>query len=663
MGLTRLLCCFLLFAALTGCAVAGLGDDDEGSGYPGTAGAGPAADGGAAWDAGDYAGGGGSGYAGSSAGGAGGMTGGTGGSEGGAGGLGGEGASDADIIRDYSTDIERVSATPDPTAYLDALYECLPLMGDIADTCAAESCDEVRACCVNEGDCCSEIESAGITLDLSPCDGEEPAACLSGEGWAVEAFGPRQNRVHGNGFYPGGDDSGDSGLRFEPLFDLQSQRLKVSGVFIPGDVQCGAGCLEGVGLGFTSQEEIPADATAEIALLYSRSLNQMRLVRGGTVTAQVDMTETEQRWTLELQPNGRVLAYADGDAANPALDSVFEPVSGARLMLFGRSQDPASPDGAHLSGLEVEMSLCDIPDRWSERGELTLKRLAGTRWQPEAATAPSAARDDAGKTLLAFEAGGNIYLATQEAEDPYSFVLYSESVTPILRSSDLEEAAALGHPSLVWNSGEWVVYFTVIQDGGGKQIASARAPSGGDFTVDGTLDLGSYTGSLDAPSVVRRDNASWFMAAVQNAQGRDALVFFSSYDGRNWVPITGGTDPAEVLTEACETDPGEFFCDGVEAPDLSIHNGSWQLYFTGRQGTRRTIGLLAADVLTEWGWRLVSETGPVLGPSGTGFDRLSVLDPAALEGTNAVDLFYAGSDGSRTVLGRAWRGATSNGRF
>jgi hypothetical protein len=686
MGLNRsLFFCFLSCLALAGCASesAGSGADGMGpsgyapdggmssadSGYAPSGGTGGSSASGQA-GYGGYAGGYG-GYGGES-GGAGGYPAAGSGGAGGAAGTGGTGwdaGAEADALIQYST-YPDYQAQVDPQGfqdYLNALDQCLPAYGDSIEFCAAQSCGEVNTCCVGQGDCCDATAPGllpGDAVDFSVCAGQQPATCLSGEGWPAEAFGPRQSQIHGDAFYPGGDDSGDSGLRFEPLFDLKSLRVKVSGVFHQGSAQCGAGCLEGVGIGFASQQDLPADATGDISLLYSRSLGQVRLVRGGTVTAQAAMSEAEQKWTLELQPSGRVLAYADDNADNPDLDSVLEPVSGARLLLFGRSQDPSSSDGVHLSALAVESALCDIPGEWSERGALVLEEADGTAWEPDAASAPSAAQDqDSGATLLAFESGGDIYLAVRDGADPYTFVLYGDGVSPIVSKADVSGAVTLGQPSLVRDGENWAVYFSVNSGGGTQRIASARTPYGGAFQLDEPLDMTGYSGSLDAPSVARREDGKWFMVASPGAQVQDSVLFFASPDGLFWTQVVGSGSPGETLDRACEAAPGSFFCDGVDAPDLSIHHGSWQLHFAGKQGTRWAIGLLVSDVLSGWGWKLMSDGRPVLKASGTGFDRLSVQDPCALGGADSVELFYTGSNGSRTALGRAYRAAASQGSF
>ena len=683
MAMNRTTRCCLLLVALTGWSAIGCGDSANGFSADTAAGAGPRADAGGISGAGGMGGG----AAGSAAAGSGGATGTAGAATGGMGGSGQAGASDAspgsdagvvdggemdrDIASEYGTDPNRADLPAgDRQAFDQALDECLPPAG--ADLCAEDTCGLVRTCCVGQGNCCQATELSGIPkepLDLSACDGLEPAACLTGEGWPVEAFGPQQSQIHGNGFYPGGDATGDSGLRFGPLFDLQSQRVKLSAVFHQGTTNCGAGCLEGVGVGFGSRQQQPADATGDIALVFSRSLNKVRLVRSGMVVGQAAMgkTVTEQKWTLELQPSGRVLAYADGAATDPAIDSVFEPASGSRLALFGRSENPSSEDGVHLSALQVELALCDIPKRWSERGAVVLERANGNQWQPAAASAPSAARDADGNTALAFESSGDIYLAVQDANHPHVFVLYGAGITPIVDKSDVVGATALGHPSLIWDGTGWVVFFNASYDAGVQEIASARAPSKGDFTLDGPLDFGAaYQGLLNAPSVARRaGDGKLFMVASRNERIRDGLVFLESPDGGfSWTELPEYQGPGAVLDRACQSDPGAFFCDGVDAASLGIRNGAWQLYFSGRQGTRNAIGLLVSDVLTGWGWKLIPDNAePVLEATGSGFDRLSVLHPAALDDIDSVELFYTGSDGAGTALGRAYRSATSEGQF
>jgi hypothetical protein len=269
-----------------------------------------------------------------------------------------------DIVSAYGTNPDQSEQEAAVRQAFDqALDTCLPPSG--ADLCARDTCGLVRSCCVGRGDCCQATELSGIPkepLDLSPCDGQEPAACLAREGWPVEAFGPRQSHVHGDGFYPGGDATGDSGLRLQPLFDLQSQRVKLSAVFHRGIADCNAGCLEGVGIGFSAAQELPADATGNIALVYSKSIGEMRLVRNGMVVAQADMTGTEFSKTLSAisqtaQTPVLILSdYRDADSLEESM----------RAGANGHITKPILP---HLLVTKVHALLCLEETRWLPNAE------------------------------------------------------------------------------------------------------------------------------------------------------------------------------------------------------------------------------------------------------------------------------------------------------
>jgi hypothetical protein len=101
--------------------------------------------------------------------------------------------------------------------------------------------------------------------------------------------------------------------------------------------------------------------------------------------------------------------------------------------------------------------------------------------------------------------------------------------------------------------------------------------------------------------------------------------------------------------------------EDVGDPSLVVANGAWQLYYTVRTGTRTAIALMVSDELVVW--RAPVGDVPVLAADGTGFDRISVSTPEAVVRGERVELFYTGSDGTRTTLGLATRTATPLGTY
>ncbi len=101
--------------------------------------------------------------------------------------------------------------------------------------------------------------------------------------------------------------------------------------------------------------------------------------------------------------------------------------------------------------------------------------------------------------------------------------------------------------------------------------------------------------------------------------------------------------------------------DEVAAPSLLYRNGAWDLYYGGRTLGRSAIGLMLSDDLLHWR----AAPGPaVLAPTGApaDFDAFSVRDPGVgiVDGdASRVELFYAGSNGVATSLGRVERDATT----
>ncbi len=545
---------------------------------------------------------------------------------------------------------------------------CLPqpVEGDTSEedadrpSCSAANCEALRSCCVGNGTCCTDINVTGVPqmADFSECDGTDPASCLALQGWSAENFGPRPAAVHDGALYPGGDETGDSGLVISSLLDLSSHRIRVSANFGAAS-SCRDDCLEGVGMGFSSEHELPAHISGDIALVYSGSLGQVRLMLGGNVVAQEPMTEQQERWTLELQPSGRALVFADRADSEAVFDVPYSPKAASRLLLFGRNRDPAADDGASLSELAVQVAVCDIPGGWRDRGAVTIRRLDGREWLPETMASPSVAYDSAGLGFLAIEVDGAIHLARRLAGDDAEFQLLTPTSTPDVTASMVRESlgldvAALRDPWLLWDGAQWNLYFAVDRGDQGSELAMVRSQPDGTLAPAESLTFDGTVGELDAPSVVLHELGYWVMIARERTTIQQ-LAIFASLDGLRWGRSAAG-QLGPFMSATAAASPDNFHADGVDSPSLSLHNGAWQLYYAGRRGTRWAIGLLVSDDLLLW--RHVPAAGPVLAPVGTGFERLAVSQPAAVARDSGVELFYMGSDGHRSQVGRVWRASS-----
>jgi len=245
------------------------------------------------------------------------------------------------------------STEDDPVCFLagaePAPYEC--------DAALLGRCPGLRSCCVGDGDCCSAV-TAGPLPDAIPvagCGDGDAATCLS-DTLTVSAFGDPQPRIQDGALLPNGDDTYDSGLVLGEPVDLTSHRVKLDARFArPTD--CGASCLEGVGVGFSAQPTF-GDAThvrMMVGLLYSGSRDDVSLVIGDEIARSWDLAdEGEETWSLVVRPTGVLDVMREGTGV-PVHTAELAPTAVARLVVYGRNHNrPAdSPVGARLMSLSV----------------------------------------------------------------------------------------------------------------------------------------------------------------------------------------------------------------------------------------------------------------------------------------------------------------------
>jgi hypothetical protein len=558
---------------------------------------------------------------------------------GGAGGAGGAPHAEEGFIFDEDVDLGALASG------------CEPLPGG-PDICDVAACGFVPSCCVGDGTCCVGTEPAGLPkqLDFSACAGKNLATCLGDNGFSAETFGPLDPAVRTDAFYPGGDDSGDSGLRFDRELDLSSQRVILAATFHAAD-DCGVDCLEGVGFGFLGSADIPLYVTGDVSLIYSGSLDEVRLTVGGVVAGRTELSGDSEKWKLEVRPTGEVLAFRGDDTETTAFEALHTPTTQSRLVLFGRNRDPETEVGARITNLAVEVEQCDIPEYWRERSPLVIRKPNGNEWEPATPMAsPSVAYDDDGKAALAFEVGGAIYFANRPGSDPLLFDLTDTADRPALSKTAIESATGLRDPWLMREDKRWTVYF--VADGeSGAGLYRSQTTDGASFTVPSPVEVYGGIGALAAMTIARDIDGKWVMVAREDDDA-NSVGIFESDDGVTWYAFYASS-LNEFVGEAAGRDTDGFGLDGIDAPALIVHNGAARLYYAVRRGTRWAIDLMVSDRLV--GFRQVPDARPVLRARGTGFDRHSVTDPNPVFHDGVVELFYVGSDGYRSRLGRAWR--------
>lgn len=539
----------------------------------------------------------------------------------------------------------------DSTAII-ACYDGIDNDTDGRFDCTDDSCAAMLAsCCVGrprEGSCCETVPSRIGRIEApASCTGE---ACLDASG--LTTFGTPLPYASAGNIYPGGDGSGDSGAYSNVTFDLTTTRLQLVARLGPGDCAGSTVCGEAVGVAVTRQQELTEGSVVRpiAGVLVSGARRTVSLIVNGTIAWSAPVPETpDHEYTLELDPTGQVrLLGIDGA---PAVSFVPEP--GARLVVYGRNRNPATRrDGAYLSSLVVTEQICDIPTAWTDRDRLALSS-SGAGYAGDVIRGPSVLARE-GEAFLAFEHQGRIHVA-RELVDGWDVVA---DAALIGRSTAWDQRVR--DPELVEESprGRFVLFYTGVDSDGktriGRAESSEATPS--NFVADPTPVLEIGDASVDAPAVIH-DGASWQMIArIRHVDGRTELGSWSSADGRTWAPVGRSMLPA-VTARDPRAVADAFDTHEIAAPALVRVHSTWQLYYAGRSGSRWGIGVLVSDDLVHW--RAEGGGAPAFAPDASGFDGFGVVDPSLRADGTTLELFYAGTDGSRSQLGSTIRAVPS----
>ena len=159
----------------------------------------------------------------------------------------------------------------------------------------------------------------------------------------------------------------------------------------------------------------------------------------------------------------------------------------------------------------------------------------------------------------------------------------------------------------------------------------------------------------DAPSVLAVDGGRYAMA-LRTATGVTILV---GSDGLSWEPVRMGAELDGAPEAPGARVPVEALgADALGEPALVAHGGSYRLYLAWRRGARWRVALFASHELLFW--RLVDAEALM---AGSGAERFGVRGLDARSVGDALEVVYAGDDGTRTTLFRALLPADANARF
>lgn len=563
-------------------------------------------------------------------------------------------------------------------------FDFLDTDDDGALDCDDSDCSRQPLCCVGSSSeaCCDASTMSEVSF--SACTGTGFAAlteCASG----ATFFGSPAPELREGAMVPFGGERFDSGMVLEGSVDPQVSRLSIFGEIAEGGT-CD-GCVDAVAFGLTSIAQGSFGSTTlvdpDVALMVSTSQREVRLMIGGAVAdstgiaavrealaASVDEPITYQ---LETTPTGLATVWALSRTASTTLfeNVPYAPRGPARVVLWGRSTNRALEDSepASIRAIIVRSSTCDSPSSLV-RDELPILPDAVDPWWPRDARPSSASvvvydEDGSPRSLMAFAYQGRIHLAEgieggrfRALRDP------TIAANAAVRGSREGWRAEVRDPELVRADGRWEIWFTAVGENGERSIGRAL---GGSSPTDelATIErmLPSEPGDLtwwDGPSYVEATIGSTthrYLAARRGSGASSEIVIHevgaedgltarpaTTYDGALAEPVSTMAVHRVVPARAA------FDADEIAAPALVQYGGVLRLYYAGRRGTRWAIGMLISEDARHW--HAGNDGAPVLTGSGEGFDALSVNEPEPVLVGNELRLYYTGSDGLGSGIGR-----------
>jgi sucrose-6-phosphate hydrolase SacC (GH32 family) len=225
---------------------------------------------------------------------------------------------------------------------------------------------------------------------------------------------------------------------------------------------------------------------------------------------------------------------------------------------------------------------------------------------------------------------------------------------------------AVGDPELIELSDGYAIFFTGHESGGRPSIGRVDIDADLEPLVDAS-PIQVATGEsvegheISQPTVWQHDPATWVMIARATENGIAHLRALRSDDGgANWYHHR--TSALEMLTSRDGTPTSSSFdADDIGHPSLVVYNGAWQLFYTGRRGTRSSIGVLLSDDLVNW--RFHQPGVPVLAPAASDDEQVGVLAGDVVIESFGVSMVYTADDGYQQRLYSTSRRATDSGSY
>lgn len=556
--------------------------------------------------------------------------------------------------------------------------DCFDFRDDDFDSvtdCADPGCGAETVCCAlgsEAAGCCTP--GAPSALDLGPCaPGDDARSCAVG----VEAFGRAALTVTeglsacggpARSLVPGADDLVDSGLVLPGVLDPAVSRIVI-------DFTLGATPRVGLAraaIALVGVERPQARVLPLLAVVTSEG--QLRVVIGEAEVFRAPMPAdclSGVSLQLVIEPSG---AYSLTRVGGPLLHGgTIVPPNRGRVAVYGR-HDGLSP-AAWLGGVSVRRDVCSrlAPERSSTPILTGVSRDVRVGRVTVARVAPATA----GPSMLgrgAIEIDGRI-LACTEVEGGIQVDEASNPLVPAgTPSAGPDWAGGASDPQLIATDSGYQLVFTGLDDDGSTAIFargySRSLGSPGEalplFTSAQAQAIDPEVRAIDNPSYFEFRTTHYLLFRATTDAGTDLRLVALNADLTD--SLTEGMPPAAQARDASFAEspqPGVLRESGVSdgfdrdeigaARPVDLHDGVLRILYAGRRGTRWAIGgLVTADLVH---YDEVGAGAPLLGPSGSGFDALGVLEPEPVivdsGATTELLLYYTGTTGTASSLGSA----------
>ncbi|MFK7987351.1 MAG: hypothetical protein AB8I08_15105 [Sandaracinaceae bacterium] len=506
-------------------------------------------------------------------------------------------------------------------------FDCDDPMCATAPVCCVGSRSE--ACCVGPGDT--------VTLALSECDDGGAELCsLDSE---VELFGAVTPVIEDSVFVPQGMPA-YAGAKLGEALDLRGTRLDFSATIRVPSSRC-ADCVDAAGIALVAPDDFNGGLNyVRLAILVIGARDETVLVVNGEVVDTFGLPDEELTGDLTIAlrtgDDGSVqytLAGADARTLPAhALPAAVVPT------VLGQNENRAGEGAIAVVSAQRQRVGCDVPSALALR-DTPVFPASISDYEPALAlgrASVAVGADD--QTQAVVEVDGSLHALSANGVGEFVPTMGLLDPGVVLLAGD--DTRSFSAPWIERTEGGFQLYFVETSSAGNtqlvRQLFTTLTPGGA-----GTRTILLDAGTLMVQRIVSATHASeTLIVALEDAAGT-RLERFTPTSEEMW----------EAVGTVATPRPDDLFAfdrDEVGEPALVEQNDVLRLYYTGRRGTRRSIGLLVS--LEGGTWR---DLGEVLAPSSPGFASLQVSSPAPVTEGGALALYYLGRSGNDRRIGVA----------